>query len=297
MTWLVTGAGGMLGRELAASLAASGRAGMPVIALDRTALDITEPGAVHAAVAGYRPQVVVNCAAFTDVDGAETRAADAWLVNAQGPASLAAACADHGARLIHISTDYVFHGVSHSRLHSPYFEDHLPCPGTAYGRSKLAGERAVLGRLPSAVIVRTAWLYGAHGHNFVTTMAGRARQGGTADVVSDQVGSPTWAADVAGRIVALGQRPEAAGIFHAVNAGEATWCELAREVFRLTGADPGRVRAVSTRARAGQAPRPAYTALGQRRWAAFGLRPLRDWRTALQEAFPHLSRPAAREVR
>ena len=297
MRWLVTGAGGMLGRELAASLATSAPPGMPVIALDRSALDITEPGAVHAAVVRHRPQVVVNCAAFTDVDGAETRAADAWLINAKGPASIAAACADHGARLIHISTDYVFHAVSRSRVHSPYFEEHRPRPASAYGRSKLAGERAVISRLPGAVIVRTAWLYGAHGRNFVSAMAERAKQGGTVDVVDDQVGSPTWAADVAGRIVARGQRAEATGIFHAVNAGEATWYELAREVFRLAGADPGRVRAVSTRVPAGLAPRPAYTALGQRRWAAFGLGPLRDWRTALGEAFPQMSQSAAREAR
>jgi dTDP-4-dehydrorhamnose reductase len=278
----------MLGREVVTRLSSGGDPGWHVIALDRVALDITDPAAVHAAVALHRPDVVVNCAAFTAVDGAELREAEALRINGEGPAHLAAACADRGTRLIHISTDYVFHGT----VRAPYFEDHPPCPGTAYGRTKLAGELAVLSRMPRrALIIRTAWLYAAHGRNFVRTMVESSRRGETVEVVDDQVGSPTFAADVADRILDLGRRPDTAGIFHAANGGEATWYELASRVFRLTGADPDLVRPVPTLSRTGRAPRPAYTVLGQRRWQAIGLEPLRDWHTALSEALRDFRRP------
>lgn len=271
----------MLGREVIARLSSGGDPGWHLVALDRAALDVTERDEVHAAVALHRPDVVVNCAAFTAVDGAELREAEALRVNSEGPAHLAEACANWGTRLIHISTDYVFHGA----VRNPYFEDHPPCPGTAYGRTKLAGELAVLGRMPdTAVIVRTAWLYAAHGRNFVRTMVEFSRHGEPVEVVDDQVGSPTSAADVAEHILALGRRPEATGVFHAANGGAATWHELATEVFRLTGADPDLVRPIPTLSRTGLAPRPAYTVLGQRRWRAIGIEPLRDWRSALREA-------------
>lgn len=278
----------MLGREVIAQLSFGGDPGWHLVALDRAALDITEPDAVHAALALHRPDVVVNCAAFTAVDDAERREAEALRVNGEGPAHLAAACAKWGARLIHISTDYVFHGA----VRAPYFESHPPCPGTAYGRTKLAGELAVLDRMPdTAAIIRTAWLYAPHGRNFVRTMVEFSRHSETVEVVDDQVGSPTSAADVAERILALGRRPEATGIFHAANDGAATWHELATEVFRLTGADPDLVRPVSTLWRPGLAPRPAYTVLGQRRWRAIGIEPLRDWRSALREALRDFRRP------
>lgn len=292
MKWLVTGARGMLGREVIARLSSGGGCGWDLVALDRAALDITEPGEVHAAVALHRPDIVVNCAAFTAVDGAELREAEALRVNGEGPAHLAAACADWGTRLIHISTDYVFHGT----VRTPYFEDHPPCPGTAYGRTKLAGELAVLSRMPdTAVIVRTAWLYAPHGRNFVRTMVEFSSRGEPVEVVDDQVGSPTSAADVAEHIAALGRRPEATGIFHAANAGEASWYDLATEVFRLTGADSDLVRPISTPSLAGLAPRPGYTVLGHRRWGAIGIEPLRDWRSALRETLQSLRRPHQQE--
>jgi dTDP-4-dehydrorhamnose reductase/4-ketoreductase len=287
MRWLVTGAAGMLGRDTVEELR---RRGANVTGLDRAALDITDPDAVRRAFAAHRPDVVVNCAAYTAVDDAETDEARALRINGDGPRLLARACADRGARLVHISTDYVFDGEARA---TPYPEDHPPAPRTAYGRTKLAGERAVLEELPgAAAVVRTAWLYGAHGRSFVRTMLELEARRDTLDVVDDQRGQPTWTADVATRIADLGtalSRDEGAhGIFHATSSGEASWHELAREVFLLIGADPTRVRPTTSAAFPRPAPRPAYSALGHARWREIGLQPPRNWRSALHEALPHI---------
>ncbi|GGU01276.1 dTDP-4-dehydrorhamnose reductase [Streptomyces coeruleorubidus] len=285
MRWLVTGAGGMLGHDVVEELT---RRGEEVVGLDRAALDITAPAAVDTAVRDHRPDVVVNCAAYTAVDDAESDEARALEINGDGPRLLARACAAHGARLIHVSTDYVFSGEART---TPYPEDHPTGPRTAYGRTKLAGERAVLEELPGAsAIVRTAWLYGVHGTNFVRTMIGLEARRDTLDVVDDQRGQPTWSADVAERIADLGVRlgPDAHGVFHATDSGEATWYELAREVFSLIGADPDRVRPTSSAAFPRPAPRPAYSALAHRRWQEIGLPLPRDWRSALHEALPRI---------
>ncbi|MDT9695804.1 dTDP-4-dehydrorhamnose reductase [Streptomyces sp. P17] len=281
MRWLVTGAGGMLGHDVVAELRARGA---EVTGLGHHALDITEPGSLERAFAAHRPQTVVNCAAYTAVDDAETDEATALRVNGEGPRLLARACAAHGARLIHVSTDYVFSGSSRA---TPYPEDHPPGPRTAYGRTKLAGEEAVREELPEAsTVVRTAWLYGVRGPNFVRTMIGLEASRPTVDVVDDQRGQPTWSADVAARIADLG--PDVNGIVHATNSGEASWYELAREVFRLLGADPERVRPTDSAAFPRPAPRPQYSALAHGRWQTLGLPPLRDWRTALHEALPRI---------
>ncbi|MGK5696060.1 dTDP-4-dehydrorhamnose reductase [Streptomyces sp. URMC 128] len=285
MRWLVTGAGGMLGHDVVEEL--TGR-GEDVVGLDRAALDITRSGSVDAAVRDHRPDLVVNCAAYTAVDDAESDEARALEINGEGPRLLARACAAHGARMIHVSTDYVFSGEART---TPYPEDHPTGPRTAYGRTKLAGERAVLEELPGAsAIVRTAWLYGVHGANFVRTMIGLEARRDTLDVVDDQRGQPTWSADVAERIADLGVRlgPDAHGVFHATSSGEATWYELAREVFSLVGADPDRVRPTSSAAFPRPAPRPAYSALAHRRWQEIGLPLPRDWRSALHEALPRI---------
>ncbi|MFE7900304.1 dTDP-4-dehydrorhamnose reductase [Streptomyces sp. NPDC057424] len=285
MRWLIAGAGGMLGRDVVGELT---RRGESVVGLDRASLDITSPEAVDAAVREHRPDLVVNCAAYTAVDDAETDEARALEINGHGPRLLARACAAYGARLIHVSTDYVFSGEARA---TPYPEDHPTGPRTAYGRTKLAGERAVREELPGAsAIVRTAWLYGVHGPNFVRTMIGLEARRDTLDVVDDQRGQPTWSADVAERIADLGSRlgPEAHGVFHATSSGEATWLDLAREVFSLIGADPDRVRPTSSAAFPRPAPRPAYSALAHRRWQEIGLPPPRDWRSALHEALPRI---------
>ncbi|WP_432118192.1 dTDP-4-dehydrorhamnose reductase [Streptomyces sp. bgisy032] len=285
MRWLVTGAGGMLGRDVVEELT---RRGGTVVGLDRAALDVTRPDAVDAALREHTPDLVVNCAAYTAVDDAETDEARALEVNGLGPRLLARACAAHDARLVHVSTDYVFSGQART---APYPEDHPTGPRTAYGRTKLAGEQAVLEELPGAsAIVRTAWLYGEHGTSFVRTMIDLEARRDTLDVVDDQRGQPTWSADVAERIADLGPRlgPDAHGVFHATNCGEATWYELAREVFSLLGADPDRVRPTSSAAFPRPAPRPAYSALAHGRWQEIGLPRPREWRSALHEALPRI---------
>ncbi|MEU0219028.1 dTDP-4-dehydrorhamnose reductase [Streptomyces sp. NPDC006265] len=285
MRWLITGAGGMLGRDVVEELT---RRGETVVGLDRAALDITSASAVDSAVREHRPDVVVNCAAYTAVDDAETDEDRALEINGDGPRLLARACAAHDARLIHVSTDYVFSGEART---TPYPENHPTGPRTAYGRTKLAGERAVLEELPGAsAVLRTAWLYGVHGSNFVRTMIGLEARRDTLDVVDDQRGQPTWSADVAERIADLGPGlgPEAHGVFHATNSGEVTWFDLAREVFSLIGADPDRVRPTSSAAFPRPALRPAYSALAHRRWQEIGLPLPRDWRSALHEALPRI---------
>ncbi|MGI5460571.1 dTDP-4-dehydrorhamnose reductase [Streptomyces sp. CA-249302] len=282
MRWLVTGAGGMLGRDTVEELR---RRGADVTGLDHAALDITQPLAVEGALTVHHPELVVNCAAYTAVDDAETDEDRALRINGDGPRHLARACAAHGARLIHVSTDYVFDGTAAT----PYPEDHPAAPRTAYGRTKLVGERAVSEELPtSSAIVRTAWLYGVHGRSFVRTMIDLESRRDTLDVVDDQRGQPTWSADVAARLADLGPHlgRGASGVFHATSSGETSWYELAREVFAGLGADPDRVRPVGSGAFPRPAPRPAYSALAHGRWQELGLPPLRDWRAALHEALP-----------
>ena len=280
--WLVTGAGGMLGTDMVAVLTSRGE---PVTGLDRAGLDVTDAAAVSDAIAGGRPDVVVNCAAWTAVDDAEASEEQALAVNAAGAANLAAACAGVGARLVQISTDYVFAGDAGR----PYAEDDVPAPRTAYGRTKLAGERAVLDRLPgSGFVVRTAWLYGAHGPSFVGTMIKLEDQRPTVDVVDDQHGQPTWTVDVARQIVALVHSTAAPGIYHATSGGQTTWFGLAREIFALLGADPARVRPIPSSALSRPAPRPAYSVLGHGAWAGPRVPPIGQWRTALRRAFPEL---------
>jgi dTDP-4-dehydrorhamnose reductase len=280
--WLVTGAGGMLGADLIAALTSRGE---PATGMDRASLDVTDAAAVIDAIARCRPDVVVNCAAWTAVDDAEASEEQALAVNAGGAANLAAASAGVGARLVQISTDYVFPGDADR----PYAEDSVPAPGTAYGRTKLAGEQAVLSRLPgSGYVVRTAWLYGAHGPSFVRTMIQLADQRPTVDVVDDQHGQPTWTVDVVRQIIALAHSAAAPGIYHATSSGQTTWFGLAREIFGLLGADPSRVRPIPGSALPRPAPRPAYSVLGHDAWAEASIAPIGEWRTALHRAFPGL---------
>jgi dTDP-4-dehydrorhamnose reductase len=281
--WLILGSGGMLGQDLAARLRSAGE---EAIGLTRRDVDITEEPAVRAAVREHRPDVVVNCAAWTAVDDAEAHEGQALAVNGHGAAYVAAACAAAGCRLVHMSTDYVFGGDARQ----PYAEHDATGPHTAYGRTKLAGEQAVLRLLPrTGYVARTSWLYGAHGPNFVRTMIRLERERPAVDVVTDQRGQPTWTADVAGQVIALARSHAAAGIYHATSAGEATWFDLAQEVFRELGADPARVRATTSSAYPRPAARPGYSVLGHDAWADAGIEPIRDWRLALKRAMPDLA--------
>lgn len=279
--WLVTGANGMLGRDVAA--AARGR-GEVVTALGRSGLDITDEGAVRSVIGKLKPDVVVNCAAWTAVDNAEAHEDEALVLNGDAVGYLAAACRDTGAALVQPSTDYVFPGSASA----PYSEDTSPAPLNAYGRTKLAGERAVLNLLPSAgYVVRTAWLYGASGRNFAATMLRLAQAGKSPTVVDDQHGQPTWTVDVARQIHALISKGAPAGIYHATSSGQTTWCGFASEIFRRLHAS-GTVTPVTTAEYPTPAPRPSYSVLGHSAWTEAGIAPIGDWRDSLEEAFPHL---------
>ncbi|MFE9098640.1 dTDP-4-dehydrorhamnose reductase [Streptomyces sp. NPDC007264] len=289
VSWLVSGAGGLLGREMLAELAADPEAVVTEAGRDR--LDITDPAAVRAAVAGHR--VVVNCAAWTDVDGAERSEAAATAVNGTGVRHLAAACAGSGALLLHVSTDYVFPGDARR----PHPEDAPTRPLNAYGRSKLAGEHAVAELLPrTGYTVRTAWLYGEHGRNFVATVLELATRRETLDVVADQHGQPTWSRALARQLAALGRAALAgrapAGVYHGTAAGRTTWYGLARETFRLSGLDPGRIRPVGSQKFPRPAARPAFSVLAHGGWARAGLVPLPRWDDQLTAAL-HTPRLAA----
>jgi len=285
-SWLITGGSGMLAQDLLSRLHS---AGLDAVALTRADLDVTDPVSVTLALERYHPSVVVNCAAWTAVDDAEEQEEAALAVNGDGARHLAEACRATGAMLLHVSTDYVFAGDASS----PYPEDAPSAPRSAYGRTKLAGEQAVLGILPDhGYVIRTAWLYGAGGGNFVRTMIRLEGLRDTLDVVDDQRGQPTWTADLADRLVQLGTAALAgtapAGVYHGTSSGETTWFKLTREIFRLLDADPDRVRPTTSAAFQRPAPRPAYSVLGHERWAAAGIEPIRPWHEALTEAFPHL---------
>lgn len=264
----------MLGRDLATVLA-----DRDVTALTRADLDITDAAAVDAAVAGHR--VVLNAAAYTRVDDAETDEAAALAINGTGAGLLAEAAARHGARLVQYSTDYVFDGSATT----PYAEDAPRHPVSAYGRTKAVGEELVLAAHPTgAFVIRTAWLYGAHGPNFAKTMRRFAAERETLTVVNDQVGQPTWTMDLARRTVELLDADAPAGIYHGTNGGQGSWFDFARAVFVEAGLDPERIQPTDSTAFVRPAPRPAYSVLGHAGWARAGLGPLRDWREALVEA-------------
>ena len=277
MRFLVTAAGGQLGADL---VRVSGD--HEVVALTRAELDVTDPAAVEKAVVDVRPDLVLNAAAYTAVDAAETDEATAARVNAEAPANLARVCALHDAGLVHVSTDYVFDGTADR----PYEVDAPTGPTSAYGRTKLAGEQAVRALLPErSWVVRTAWVYGESGGNFVRTMVKLAGIKDTLDVVDDQRGSPTWSRDLAAGLLALASARPAPGIYHCTNAGETTWYGLARAVFAEIGADPDRVRPTTTDRFPRPAPRPAYSVLSGAAWSGAGLPAPRPWRDALHAAF------------
>ncbi|NUR85075.1 MAG: dTDP-4-dehydrorhamnose reductase [Nonomuraea sp.] len=269
------GAGGMLGTDL--TRAARARPGLDVVPLTRAALDVTDAGAVVATLRAHRPAVVVNCAAWTAVDDAETREKEAAELNATAVGLLAQTAAELGARLIQPSTDYVFPGTART----PYGVDAPTGPLSAYGRTKLDGERAALRH--GHHVVRTAWLYGEAGRSFPRTMAHLEATRDTVDVVDDQLGQPTWTADLAEALLDLGCSGADPGVHHLTNTGQTSWYGLAREVFALLGADPDRVRPVGSAAFVRPAPRPSYSVLEPSR-------PLRGWREALHAAWPELSR-------
>lgn len=268
MRWLVAGSGGMLGQDVARRLSTTGA---DVTLADRSALDITDAAAVDALVSGH--DVVVNCAAWAAVDDAESREAEAFAVNATGPSLLARSAHRTGARLVHVSTDYVFDG----RGTSPYAEDAAVGPTSAYGRTKAAGEWAVRAEAEDHLIVRTAWLYGAGGGCFPKTIARAAAQRGALDVVDDQVGQPTWTVDLADLVVRLVEAGAPSGTYHGTSSGQTSWFGFARAVVAAAGMDPEIVSPTTSEGFVRPAPRPAYSVLGHDALERIGVAPIADW--------------------
>lgn len=285
MTILITGAKGQLGNELCKILgeSVSERGKLPplydgctVIGVDVDGLDITSSDAVDAFFSTHKPNLVFNCAAMTNVDGCEGNEDAAYQVNAIGPRNLAVACERQGARLLHVSTDYVFDGMGTK----PYVESDVPAPNTAYGRSKLAGERFVLEYCHNSCICRTAWLYGYAGNNFVKTMLRLAGEKGQLTVVDDQVGNPTSAVDLAWQLALLAASQET-GIFHCTCNGEAvSWNAFARRIMAKAGLGV-EVKACTTAEFPRPAKRPAYSALENRHLRETIGDSMRDWKEAL----------------
>lgn len=281
MRTLITGAAGMLGCDVRA---ACERAGQEVVALARSQLDIADSAAVRTAIASARPDAVINCAAWTDVDGAQRNEALALQANGAGAGNVAAAAAAHGAWTIHVSSDYVFDG----RKSSPYVESDPVGPLSAYGRTKLAGELEVARAAPDAhTIVRTSWLFGAGGRCFPKTIMRLAAEREAIDVVADQVGCPTYTGHLAGALAQLAtQQP--AGVLHVACSGHCSWFEFAREVVLVAGAGC-EVRPIASEQYPQPARRPSYSVLGTER----GAPALPDWRRGLHDFASQMARVAA----
>jgi len=280
--WLVVGANGQLGRCMAELLKTNS---IDYIAVGHYQLDITDSEAVSKVLQEYEPTIVVNAAAWTAVDDAEEHEEEALRVNAQGPANLARSSAQIGARLVHVSTDYVFDG----QANVPYTVTAPTEPMNAYGRTKLAGENAIREfQNGNSCIVRTAWLYSEHGKNFAKTMTIRALRGEAVRVVDDQLGQPTSAHDVAKLILDISQLEQLPPIVHGTNSGEATWFQFAKEIYSQLGADRDLVSPVDTSAFPTVAKRPAYSVLDHSDFPSWDLQPLQNWEVGLADSIERI---------
>ena len=279
MRWLVTGAAGMLGTDLVAVLRGRGH---DVVGIDRDSVDITDPEACAGLADHF--DVVVNCAAFTAVDAAESDEPAAFAVNAVGAANLARAAHRGGARMVQISTDYVFDGTAVA----PYAETAPIGPRSAYGRTKAAGEWAVRAECPDHLVVRTAWLYGANGPCFPSTIVRVLRERGGADVVVDQVGQPTWTVDLADLVERLVRAGAPAGTYHGTSSGQTSWHGFARAAVVAAGLDPAAVRETTSEGFVRPAPRPAYSVLGHAALQAVGVDPVGEWAARWRAAAPEV---------
>ena len=271
---LVTGAGGQLGQEL--MRLGSRRPDVRLVGLDRRRLNVTDPVACLRAAAEVRPDAVIHAAAYTAVDRAESEPETARLINVDGAHDMAEAAESVGARFCYVSTDYVFNGLGNR----PYRESDPTGPCSVYGRTKLAGEAAVLAACTRTFVVRTSWVYGAYGCNFVKTMLKLAETGKPLRVVDDQVGSPTWTYDLAELLLQLVQTDQY-GVYHAAGGGHCSWYHFARTIFEICE----RVVEVSPSTTAEYprpAPRPAYSVLDSEALRQAGFTPLRHWREALE---------------
>ncbi|MFV0532709.1 MAG: dTDP-4-dehydrorhamnose reductase [Cumulibacter sp.] len=284
--FLVVGARGQLGTELMLLLAAHGVTQPQVTGVDVGDIDITDAASTTTVIDAFLNStepgipVVINAAAYTAVDNAESDEEVAYKVNADGPRNLAVAIGNR-CRLIHVSTDYTFAGDAAE----PYKPTDATVPKTAYGRTKDAGDKAIREIAPdTAYVVRTAWVYGAYGPNFVKTMLKLSTTNHTLSVVQDQVGSPTWTRHLAINLLELATSDAPAGYYHCTGGGQCSWFDFTRAIFELNGLDPQRVEPTTSDAFVRPAPRPPYSVLSWGEWADAGLPPMPEWRAALAEA-------------
>jgi dTDP-4-dehydrorhamnose reductase len=280
--WLVTGATGQLGQALTLELH---NRSIKHLGMSSKQMNFNDPSEVQVTLSKLRPEVIINAAAYTQVDEAETKNSLAWRVNAGGPRQLAKFASYSNSILAHVSTDYVFSGTSKS----PYLEDEPLSPINVYGQSKAAGEEFVLSIHPSkSYIFRTAWLYSASGRNFAKTITRKALANQKVEVVDTQVGQPTFVKDVATRIVEsiLGKLPY--GVHHATNSGEVSWFGFAREIYQLAGANGQLVTPRIEYSTNRKTLRPSYSVLSHNRWEQLGLAPMRDWKVALRSSMPEI---------
>lgn len=278
MKILITGAGGMLGRALRETLSPE----HDVAAVGRGELDFTDLGLTLAALARAKPQVVIHAGAWTDVDGCERDPDRAWRVNALGSRNVAVACQEAGAACCYVSTDYVFDGEKPD----PYTEFDVPNPISCYGASKLAGERYVQTLAPRHWIVRSSWLFGPGGKNFVKTLLAKARAGQELRVVDDQVGSPTYTGDLARVIARLVSGPHY-GVWHGTNSGSCSWYRFAGAILETAGLGGVRLEPIGSKDLQRPAPRPRNSVLRNYCWHLEGWPPLRSWADALREYLAH----------
>ncbi len=274
MKLLVTGAAGMLGHDV---LRAGERAGHELVALDLPELDITDAASVESAFERVEPDAALNCAAWTDVDGAESHREQAHAVNADGAGNLARAAAARGVPLVHVSTDYVFNGIAPldpAGSARAYVESDPTGPTSVYGETKLAGELQVLAASPRHVVARSSWLFGVGGRNFAATMLGLAQERESVQVVADQIGCPTWTGHLAPALIGLLER-DVTGLVHLAAAGHVSWNGFAKEIFRQAEVDC-RVEEATTEQMARPAPRPAWSALESERADVLPLPPWQD---------------------
>ena len=288
--WLILGANGQLGTSLQTVLTTND---ISFTAVDRQLLDITDRDACIKLFNSLSPEVVVNCAAWTAVDLAEDNEAEAFRINCDATRNIAIAARDINAINVHVSTDYVFSGVAET----PYDVDSPTAPVSVYGRSKLCGEVAIAEEYPDrSYIVRTAWLYSTHGGNFVKTMIRKARTASPVRVVSDQLGQPTLAADLAEHIVDLVTTQAPFGIFHGTNSGVASWYDLTVEIYTQLGVDTSLVSPVPTSEYPTKAVRPQYSVLGHAHTINCGVAEMRNWKIALQESLPNIVNVISEEI-
>jgi dTDP-4-dehydrorhamnose reductase len=278
MKIIVTGAAGMLGSDLILRLSA----GHEAIGVTRREFDLLDELNILKAVAAIRPDWVIHCAAYTNVDGCEKKPDKAFSVNADGARNVAKACWGVKARMLYVSTDYVYDG----KKKEPYAETDPVGPLNVYGQSKLKGEQEVLQVLPDALIVRTSWLFGKNGPNFVEAILSQVGKKDELSVVSDQVGNPTYTVDLADALTRLVEAG-ASGIFHAANNGHCSWFEYAKEILRLHGSDGIKVKPVTTAEFGRPALRPAYSVLSKKKYEDVTGRRPRDWEEALKDYLKH----------